>query len=83
MTASISNLPQYRNRLGRQILAETPQTKKPEFDKNPQTRRLRGFIRRPPDLRVVKLEMPDRKDLLLQVESADARSATVSSLTVQ
>jgi hypothetical protein len=31
MTASILNLPQYRNRLGRQIMAETPETNKPDF----------------------------------------------------
>jgi hypothetical protein len=31
MTASILNLPQYRNRLGRQIMAETPKTNKPDF----------------------------------------------------
>src|ERR1700737_2937041 len=31
MTASILNLLQYRNRLGRQIMAETPETNKPDF----------------------------------------------------
>src|SRR3979490_2549101 len=31
MTASIFNLLQYRNRLGRQIMAETPETNKPDF----------------------------------------------------
>src|SRR5713226_8303553 len=31
MTASILNLLHYRNRLGRQIMAETPETNKPDF----------------------------------------------------
>src|SRR5580700_3992642 len=31
MTTSIFNLPQYRNRLGRQIMAERPETNKPDF----------------------------------------------------
>src|SRR5712691_6326907 len=41
MTASILNLLHYRNRLGRQIMAETPQTKKPDFRNGFPSRDLR------------------------------------------
>ena len=41
MTANILNLTQYRNRLGRQIMAGTPETNKPDFRNGFPIRHLR------------------------------------------